>query len=107
VKELLDSGIGFSPVALSKTLLKELSYGSRFTFVANWHPASNHPSGLATRRPARLGVTNTEQAADTGQQISLARVIGYARRIGARGRRGLGPAELNVEGGVSSVARAV
>ena len=30
----------------------------------------------------RLGVTNTEQAADTGQQISLARVIVYARRIG-------------------------
>jgi hypothetical protein len=42
----------------------------------------NHPSDLATRRPTRLGVTNTEQAADTGQQISLARVIGYARRIG-------------------------
>jgi hypothetical protein len=45
-------------VALSKRL-KELSYGSRFTFVANWHSDSNHPSDLATRRSARLGVTKT------------------------------------------------
>jgi hypothetical protein len=55
-------------VALSEKLLKELSYGSRFTFVANWHSDSNHPSDLATRRPARLGVTNTAAKGSGGHR---------------------------------------
>ena len=36
---------------------KGASHGSRFTFVANWHPHSNHSSDLAIRRTARLSVT--------------------------------------------------
>jgi hypothetical protein len=51
------SGFGQAEAWVEETT-KELSYGSRFTFVANWHSDSDHPSDLAVRRSARLGVTN-------------------------------------------------
>jgi hypothetical protein len=93
-----------SSVALSEKLLKELSYGSRFTFVANWHSDSNHPSDLATRRPARLGVTNTAAKGSGGHRrgllldnryrftVTLLKLFGLRRRVDRRRNFAIGSA---------------